>query len=139
MSLILIASAFPAALLAPFGGLLADKWNKKAILVISDLLRGTSLLLLSLFIGANLFTIQVLFVTVLMIQVLSAFFGPALLSLIPSVVKGKELSQANSLIQLTGSLAQIVGMAVGGLLIHLLGLKNSHRYKRHQLHPIRID
>ena len=80
VSLILIASAFPAALLAPFGGLLADKWNKKAILVISDLLRGTSLLLLSLFIGANLFTIQVLFVTVLMIQVLSAFFGPALLS-----------------------------------------------------------
>lgn len=123
VSLILIAAAFPATLLAPFGGLLADKWNKKSILVISDLLSGTSLLLLSLFIGANLFRIQVLFVTVLVIQLLSAFFGPALLSLIPSVVKGKDLSQANSLIQLTGSLAQIVGMAVGGLLIHLLGLK----------------
>ncbi len=123
VSLILIASALPAALLAPFGGLLADKRNKKAILVISDLLSGTSLLLLSLFIGTNLFTIQVLFVTVLMIQVLSVFFGPALLSLIPSVVRGKDLSQANSLIQLTSSLAHIVGMAVAGLLIHLLGLK----------------
>ena len=43
---VLLASSLPSVLLAPFTGFLADMWNRKAIVVLTDVIRGLILLTL---------------------------------------------------------------------------------------------
>ncbi|MEN3190605.1 MAG: MFS transporter, partial [Atribacterota bacterium] len=123
VSFILMASAIPSIILSPFAGIWADRWKKKNILVVTDLISGGLLLFLSLFLNVKLFQVWVLFSTVFAIQVCSTIFSPALQSLIPSAVEDRSLSQANALISMTNNLSQLIGMAIGGVLISLVGLR----------------
>lgn len=123
VSFILMASAIPSIILSPFAGVWADRWKKKNILVVTDLISGGLLLFLGLFLNVKLFQVWVLFSTVFAIQICSTIFSPALQSLVPSVVEDRSLSQANALISMTNNLSQLVGMAIGGVLISLVGLR----------------
>lgn len=123
VSFILMATAIPSVILSPFAGVWADRWKKKNILVVTDFISGGLLLFLGLFLNVKLFQVWVLFSTVFAIQICSTIFSPALQSLVPSVVEDRSLSQANALISMTNNLSQLIGMAIGGVLISLVGLR----------------
>jgi len=123
ISFILMASAIPSIILSPFVGVWADRWEKKNILVVTDLISGGILLFLGLFLNVKLFQLWVLFSTVFAIQICSTIFNPALQSLVPSVAEDRSLSQANALISMTNNLSKLIGTAIGGVLISLVSLR----------------
>ncbi len=122
VSLVLMATAIPSAILSPFAGVLADRKSKKYIVISTDLMSGLALLLMIVFLNSEFAQLWVLLCVVFAIQIFSTFFNPALQSLVPLIVKDEELSNANAFLSMTGSISQLIGMAIGGILIAAFGL-----------------
>lgn len=115
-----IARLLPPFLLGPFAGVVADRLNRRTVLIVSDGLRG--LIVLNFLLVEVTGQIWLLyFLTVLQLSI-SAFYEPASAALIPSLVKKDELVVANSLNGLTWSTTLALGAALGGLMTMMLGI-----------------
>lgn len=127
VSAIMIAFTIPAVLFGAGAGVFVDRWSKKAVLVITNLLRGGLVLALPvvlwLFQGQQLGQLPVgfyiLLITTFLVSTLTQFFAPAEQSAIPLVVEKRHLLSANSLYTTTMMASVIVGFAVGEPLLAL--------------------
>ena len=114
---LLVARLVPT-LASPAVGVLADRLDRRAILVASDLTRAVLIL------GA-IFTrdLLVLYALVFLMGVARTFFNPTIRAAFPSVVGEGDLTRANSLIGGTFSASITIGPAVGGLLVASVGVE----------------
>ncbi|MGH8979168.1 MAG: MFS transporter [Acidimicrobiia bacterium] len=93
VGLVMTARMLPGFLLAPLGGALVDRWNRKVVMVSCDIGRAGLLALLPFF--DNLLGLVVLS---FLIEVLTLLWGPAKDATVPNIVKDPEqLASANSL------------------------------------------
>jgi MFS family permease len=113
----LIARLLPT-LASPFAGVLADRLDRRLVLVASDLARA--ILVLGLIFARDLTTIYVL---VFLMGLARTFFNPTVRAAFPGVVGGGDLTRANALISSTFSVSETAGPALGGLLIATLGVE----------------
>ncbi len=111
ISLTLLSRSLPALILSPFAGVLVDRWNRKTIMIITDIIRAVIVLFLLL---ANHF-IWIIFIVNVLLSVSGIFFTPARQAAIPTVVKEEELTTANALSSTTWGLLSIVGASLGGI------------------------
>jgi len=124
MGLYMMVESLPAALIMPLGGVIADRFSHKKIIVFCDLFNGVAILVLAtlFFLDAPTQVITVaLFITAGLLGVSQGLFEPAVLSMLPDIMPSKSLALGNSLIGITFNLSEIVGKAVGGLLFLVLG------------------
>ena len=122
LSLVFFCASAPIVLASPFAGVLADRYSRRRIMLVSELgaLFVPSAVLLLLSAGA-LRTSTVL-PLVLAGSALTALRGPAFLSSVPVLVAKEQLGRANGLIAMSNATAQIVGPLVGGALLPAVGL-----------------
>ncbi|MGD9580272.1 MAG: MFS transporter [Vampirovibrionia bacterium] len=117
-----IAFTIPAILFTAIAGVFIDRWNKKYTLIITNLLRGSILLLLPILdkslVGIYLLAFSVSSVT--------QFFVPAEASCIPMLVEKKHLISANSLFTTTMMGSVIFGFVLGDPLINMFGIDSVH-------------
>jgi MFS family permease len=110
-------------LLGPVAGVVADRFDRRNVLVLSDVLRaGIVLCFLLVDRPERLWLLYVL--TVLQFSV-SAFFEPARAALVPALVENAELLTANTLSSITWSAMLTLGGAIGGLTASLFGVRVS--------------
>src|SRR5215212_5565126 len=115
-----IARALPPFLFGPVAGVVADRFDRRKVLILSDLLRAGIVLCFLLVNGpADLWLLYVL--TVLQFSV-SAFFEPARAALVPALVESNELLTANTLSSITWSAMLTLGGAIGGLTASVFGV-----------------
>ncbi len=115
------SNMIPVAAIGPFAGVLVDRISRKAIVVLSDALRGVLILWMAYLAYTNqLTTFWIYFISALM-GIGAAFFRPSLQATIPNIVPDKHLTRANSLFQTGMQFAQIIGPALGGVLVGFLG------------------
>lgn len=111
--------ALPFVFLGPLTGALADRLSKTAII------RAANLLEIGVMLGATLGLVlrsyDGLLLTVFLMGVQSALFGPAKYGVIKELVGGRDLSRANALIQASTMIAILLGNVVGGFLAEHLG------------------
>ncbi|WP_346856406.1 MFS transporter [uncultured Draconibacterium sp.] len=113
MGLYLLSATLPMVLLGLVAGAVIDKSNLKNVLVIADVVRGVGIVLLGiLFQFGNLSLLSVFAVTVV-VSLSSAFFNPAVTSIIPHIVSKNKLGNANSLVQLVDGVAKVAGPFAG--------------------------
>jgi MFS family permease len=112
----LVARLLPT-LASPFAGVLADRLDRRLVLVASDLVRAG--LVVGLLFATNLATIYVL---VFLLGLARTFFNPTVRAAFPSVVGGGDLTRANALISGTFSISETAGPALGGLLVATVGV-----------------
>ena len=121
VSAIMIASTIPAVLFGSVAGVFVDRWHKKEVLVITNLLRGVLLLILPLLLWltrgqvvANLpLGFEILLLITFATSTLGQFFAPAETATISMIVDKPDLLPANSLYTTTMMGSLIVGFAVG--------------------------
>ncbi|MHA1911861.1 MAG: MFS transporter [Candidatus Kariarchaeaceae archaeon] len=111
-----IFQAIPMIFLSPVAGVFVDRWDRKKIMVISDLLQALCIALLP-FIS---YLWQIYLITFLTSSI-NRFFYPARNAAIPNLVNKDELLPANSLSTLSFQLIFLIGPAIGGVLIALTG------------------
>jgi MFS family permease len=118
-----IARALPPFLLGPIAGVVADRFDRRRVLILSDILRaGIVLCFLLVDRPERLWLLYVL--TVLQFSV-STFFEPARAALVPALVQNDELLKANTLSSVTWSAMLTLGGAIGGLTASLFGVRVS--------------
>ncbi len=127
VSAIMISSTIPAVLFGAAAGVFVDRWSKKGVLVVTNLLRGGLVLsvplLLWLSTGVRLGKLPLgfcfLLLVTFLVSTLTQFFAPAEQAAIPLVVEKRHLLSANSLYTTTMMGSVIIGFAVGEPLLAL--------------------
>ena len=112
----LVARLLPT-IASPLAGVIADRVDRRIVLVASDLARAV--LVLGLVFARDLATIYVL---VFLMGLARTVFNPTVRAAFPSVVGGGDLTRANALIGGTFSTSIMVGPALGGLLVASIGV-----------------
>ena len=134
VGLLLVARFVPSFFFGPISGVVADRFSRQRIMIISDILRAV-VVLGFLFVrrADQLWIIYVL--TVLQLG-LSTFFEPAKTAAIPSIVEPRELVTANAISSVTWSAMLTLGAAIGGLITGTLGTDVGFHSRRCKLHLV---
>jgi len=122
MSLVGIAMTVPTIAFLLVGGVASDRFERRWLLVGADLLRAVALALLAgLTIGGQVELWHVVVLAALY-GTGAAFHAPAFDALVPEILAGERLTQANALDQLMRPLAlRLAGPALGGVLVGVAG------------------
>ena len=117
------ACAFiPAILLSPIGGIVADRVNKRNIMVILDVFTAAVILAFSLLMnGVHL--VLLLTVTLMLLYGIAGAYQPSVQASIPALVNQDNFMAANSIINTISSFASLTGPVLGGVLYSAYGLK----------------
>lgn len=105
--------------IAPIAGICADRYNRKHLLIITDLVRAVVVLGFLFVRDAN--DIWLLYSLTILLFGVSGFFSPARSAILPDITSAQELGTANTLGAATWSVMLAVGAAIGGLTTGLLG------------------
>ena len=117
-----VALAAPQLLFFPLGGLLADRADRRLVMLTSDLVRCASLLVLTALVWDGSPSVVALYSVVAVYGAATGVFGPAFDAVVPDLVPEYHLTQANALDQLMRPIAlRMVGPALGGVLIGVAG------------------
>lgn len=111
--------AIPVFVVGPVAGVCADRWDRKRIMVASDLIRGVLVLMIPVFIFLDIMI--PVYVLVFLIFSGTRFFLPSKMALIPDIVPKERLLLANSLTNTTRMIAAMMGFAIAGVLVQRLG------------------
>ncbi len=120
---VMVAGSFPAFLIGPFAGAVVDRYDRKHVLIAIDIIRLVLVLMLLLFVSEDYFNMVGLYTIVAALSATSAFYRPAKMAIIPSVVKDKNIGQANSIFIGTNQAIFALGFGIGGVLTLVMGFE----------------
>lgn len=114
-------SFLPMIVLSLLGGVLADRLNKRNIMVCLDFLTAGVITVFSWLLG--IIPIIPLFITVLMLLYgISGTYQPAVQASIPALVPKEKILSANAIVNQIGALANFIGPIIGGMLYGAFGI-----------------
>ena len=120
VGLAFMASALPALLLGPLAGVFVDRWDRRRVMIISDILRGLLVLILLTVHSAN--QVWIFYLIGFLNSCTSQFFFPARGAVLPLVVeKDDDLLAANGMMQIIQTIGLLAGPAMAGFAIGLWG------------------
>ncbi len=116
---VLAAQYIPVFLFGPLAGVFVDRWNRRQIMLVSDLIRAGAALF-PLFAPTSL-RLQAIYASVLVISAVGRFFMPAESGLLQAIVADHKQVRAASIKQATFALAIISGPALASMLYFAVG------------------
>jgi len=112
VSLFLLARFLPSFLFSPFAGVMVDRFNRKHVLIWSNVLRA---LIVPLFLLANSpDRLWIIYLVTVIQFILSTVFEPGQSAIIPSLTRKEDLVEANTLVSVTWSVMLALGAVAGG-------------------------
>lgn len=115
-------SFVPMLILAPVGGIIADRRNKRNIMVVLDF--STAVLILGYSILYS--TVDIIALTIMALMLLYGIQGlyqPTVQASVPLLVVQENLMQGNAVINMVNSLAGILGPVIGGVVFGMYGIR----------------
>jgi MFS family permease len=122
-ALTILFGNLPHLLVMPFAGSLADRWNRRLIMILADsgAALGTVALALLLFFGD--LQIWHIYIIVVFSSIFSAFQEPAYMASITMLVPKKDFARANGMMQMGQALGSVITPLLAGVLFIAIGLK----------------
>jgi MFS family permease len=115
-----ISETVPMVLFSSVGGIFADRWGRKRVIIASDWLRG--LVLLPLLFVHSTSSLWIVYIVGFLGASVAHFVGPFGNAALPHIVAEQELPTANAAFSAGGFLAVLVGSSLGALLLQHVGL-----------------
>jgi Na+/melibiose symporter-like transporter len=119
-ALTLVCSLVPQALFSPVAGVFVDRWDRKATMIIADLLLAAGLVPLLAVHGAG--QVWIVFAVVAWEGTVEIFFTPAQQALVPRLVPDDRLVAANVLTGQVSDISRLAGSGLGGVIAATGGL-----------------
>jgi MFS family permease len=116
------AASIPMLILMPFGGVVADRMERRRILLVTQSVMATLAVILGVLIQVHHLRLWHIWVTALLLGLTTAYDLPAYQSFYPQLVETEDLSQAISLNQATFHGSRIVGPAIASWFVALWGM-----------------
>lgn len=115
-------SILPRILLSPFAGAVSDRMNRKTIMLISDSLAGLVTLATAVLLLTNNMQVWMIYVISCLDAVFGSFQQPAYSASIVMMVPKKQLTRANSMIQMGEAIQTILTPVLAGALVTTIGM-----------------
>lgn len=119
IGLVLVARFLPSFIVGPLSGVVADRFSRRTIMIVSDILRAV--VVLGFLLVRRPDQVWLVYALTILQLVLSTFFEPAKTAVIPSIVSSRELLAANAIASATWSVMLTLGAAFGGVVTGWLG------------------
>ncbi|CEO05730.1 MFS family transporter protein [[Clostridium] sordellii] len=121
MGMLSAVTMLPKIILGPFAGVFVDRWDRKKLIVLTDLIRGVIVTFVGIAGVMGFIQVWMVFIVGIISGICAAFFNPAINSSRPDIVPEDKLLKANSVTSLAQSGMDMIGNAVGGVLYVLIG------------------
>lgn len=115
------ASAVPALLITPWGGVISDTFPKRNLMVITQSCAMIMALILAALTFSGLVQVWHVIVLTVFLGVINAFDGPARQAFVVDMVGREDMSNAIAINSMTFNSARVVGPAIGGFLLATVG------------------
>ncbi len=122
LGLVNLFRAIPVLILMPLGGVIADKWERRRILVVMQTLSMLLALALGVLVTTGYGEVWPIYLISVLRGMVTAFNTPAQQSIISDLVPRTDLANAVALNSATIHLTRVLGPSIGGVLIVILGL-----------------
>src|SRR5215216_8155261 len=119
IGLLLVARFVPSFFLGPLSGVVADRFSRRKIMIVTDVLRAV--VVLGFLFVRRADQLWIVYVLTVFQLGLSTFFEPAKTAAIPSIVEDRELVAANAISSVTWSAMLTIGAAIGGFITSWFG------------------
>ncbi|HAR86141.1 MAG TPA: MFS transporter [Clostridium sp.] len=120
---VLAIGIVPKIILGPFAGVFADRFDRKKMMVGLDLLSGITVGVFALIYSVNDgLSLSYIYVLVILLSLISIFFSPVDMAILPSIVRKEDLTEANSINFGIARIASLIAPMIGAALYGVFGL-----------------
>ncbi|MGG0239659.1 MFS transporter [Bacillus rhizoplanae] len=110
-------------LLSPLGGAIADRFNRRNLMVIYDMLSSIIIFGFLLLLSIDNTSVILIGIVMILLAIISAMYSPVVMASIPLLVAEKRLEQANGIVNGVQALSSVAAPVLGGVLYSMVGLK----------------
>lgn len=121
ISLFLVFRTLPPLIAAPFAGVLLDRFNRRNLLVWSNLLRAIVVPFFLLADGPDM--LWLIYLVTIIQFTLSSIFEPGQAAIIPALVQSDDIVESNTLMSVTWSVMLALGAILGGVFAYVFGIR----------------
>jgi MFS family permease len=115
-----LADSVPALVFGLHGGLAADRWDRRRMMVAADLARAAVLVPIAAAGLTGHLPLPALVAAAFLLETATSYFAPAYGALLPALVERENVQQANALVQATAQALSVAGWAVAAALLAVL-------------------
>jgi MFS family permease len=116
-----LAGVVPGIALGLFAGVLADRYNRRNLMVTADLVRMTTMAVLAALLYLSGFSLVLVIAAMVLVYSFSALFNPASQAILPRLIDRSTLEEANGALAAFQQVGATTGAALGGLLVASVG------------------
>lgn len=120
--LVTACSFLPMIVFSLVGGVLADRVNKRNIMVLLDFFTGI-VVFLFLLLHDQMSLVPLIILTLMLLYSISGLYQPSVQASIPALLPGEKIVAGNAVINMVNTLAGLLGPALGGVAFGLWGIK----------------
>lgn len=121
-ALVIAISSVPGILFSPIGGAIADRFNRRNLMVIFDFMSSFVVLCLMILLFNGKGQVVAVGIIMSMLALISSIYQPAVQASIPVLTSEKNLTQANGIVNGVGALSGLMGPIIGSVLYGFLGI-----------------
>lgn len=121
MGVLMAAVSIPRLVIGPFAGVIVDRFDRKKLILIGDFIRGIGMLFVGYAAFNNFLEVWMVIIVGIVCGLCSAFFNPAMSSILPDLVSSDNIVRANSAQQISTSTTSLIGSMSGGFIYSTIG------------------
>ena len=123
VSLITLLSFMPSIILSPIGGLLADRYDRRLLMIIGDLFSGLGLVYILWNIQAGEKSIVPIFVGITFSSIFTSLLEPSYRATLTDILEEENYAKASGLIQVAGSAKYLISPVIAGIVLSVADIR----------------
>ena len=123
VSLITLLSFMPSIILSPIGGLLADRYDRRLLMIIGDLFSGLGLVYILWNIQAGEKSIAPIFVGITFSSIFTSLLEPSYRATLTDILDEENYAKASGLIQAAGSAKYLISPVIAGMILSVADIR----------------
>ena len=123
VSLITLLSFMPSIILSPIGGLLADRYDRRLLMIIGDLFSGLGLVYILWNIQAGEKSIVPIFVGITFSSIFTSLLEPSYRATLTDILEEENYAKASGLIQAAGSAKYLISPVIAGMIFSVANIR----------------
>lgn len=122
-SILLSLTLIPQIVLSPFGGAVADRFNKKKMMVVLDFCSAGILFIFAVLIGKGISSAGVIAVLMCLLAIIQSIYEPTVRAALPLMVTEANLTKANGVVSVVSAITSLLGPIMAGVLYAAYGIE----------------
>ena len=123
VSLITLLSFMPSIILSPIGGLLADRYDRRLLMIIGDLFSGLGLVYILWSIQTGEKSIVPIFVGITFSSIFTSLLEPSYRATLTDILEEENYAKASGLIQVAGSAKYLISPVIAGMILSVADIR----------------